>query len=88
MTTTSNFGQELVSLRQRAGGLTQEQLARAIGISTTFASKIERGERDPGANTVIRIANYFAVQHGIPLSVNRLLELSGNTKIECAALAA
>ena len=40
-----------------AKGLTQEELAEMINVSTSFISKIERGIRHPGLETMISIAS-------------------------------
>jgi transcriptional regulator with XRE-family HTH domain len=42
-------------------GLTQKEVAEIIGISREFYCQIERGERAPGFNTAIRIADFFNV---------------------------
>lgn len=47
-------GEYLRQLRSRAG-LTQAEVARRTGIVTTVLSAYERGRREPGADTFLRI---------------------------------
>ena len=41
--------------------LTQAQLAEAVDISDTYVGQIERGERSPTLDTLIRLANRLGV---------------------------
>jgi len=50
------IGKKLVNLR---GPKTQEEVARALGLSISALSMYERGERIPRDNIKIRIANYY-----------------------------
>ena len=50
-------------LRERRG-LTQEDFARACGISVSFASLLERGERSPSYDTLLQVASAL----GLPLA--------------------
>src|ERR1700735_1747529 len=65
------FGQRIRRLR-RERGLTQRQLAEAVGLDFTYLSKVEndRGE-PPGEETVRRLADVLAVD------VEDLLALGG-----------
>ncbi|NLT94826.1 MAG: helix-turn-helix transcriptional regulator [Clostridia bacterium] len=40
-------------------GITQEELAKAVGITRPYLSDIERGVKTPGGDIIIRIANYL-----------------------------
>lgn len=40
-------------------GITQEELAKAVGITRPYLSDIERGVKTPGGDIVIRIASYL-----------------------------
>src|SRR5713101_5755864 len=51
------------SLRERQG-ITQEEFATRCGISVSFASLLERGERSPSYETLLRISQALE----IPLS--------------------
>lgn len=51
------------ALRERRG-LTQEDFARACGISVSFASLLERGERSPSYDTLLQVASAL----GVPLA--------------------
>lgn len=48
------LGRALRQLRDDAG-VTQDQLARAVGIGATYVSQIENGHRGVGWHTVTRI---------------------------------
>ena len=50
-------------LRERRG-LTQEELAERSGISVSFASLLERGERSPSYETLVQVAGAL----GVPLA--------------------
>jgi len=46
---------------RRARGLTQEALARSLGLSVAYVSLIERGGRNPPVTTVVAIARALGV---------------------------
>jgi transcriptional regulator with XRE-family HTH domain len=52
------FGKRLRQLRRDAGW-TQEQLAEAAGITTTYTSDLERGTKVPSLTVVLRISRAF-----------------------------
>lgn len=49
------FGERLRQLRE-AGGLTQEKLAQAADLTTSFVSAMERGAKVPSLTTMLKIA--------------------------------
>jgi len=51
---------ELIKLRESAG-MTQEQVAEAIGVSRSFYGHIETGNRNPNYGLAKRISNLFGV---------------------------
>lgn len=55
----SNLGKRIKSERQKRG-ITQQQLAEQIDISTNFMSLIENG-RNMSVDTLVKIANVFGV---------------------------
>lgn len=55
-----NLGKRIREERQRAR-LTQERLAELAGCNETYIGQIERGEKDPSLNIVVRIANALGV---------------------------
>lgn len=62
MEITKALGQRIRQLRQaRPDKLTQEALAEQADISVSFLSMIERGERAPHLETLIRIAGALDV---------------------------
>jgi transcriptional regulator with XRE-family HTH domain len=50
------FGRRLRSARLKAG-LTQEQVAEAAGMHSTYVSSVERGERNVGLVNLLRLAS-------------------------------
>lgn len=57
----SIFSTRLKELRSRAN-LSQQELSKIIGISKSSINMYERGEREPGLETVGAFADYFDVQ--------------------------
>ena len=56
----SNFSTNLKALRQKLS-LSQQGLATALGTSKSSINMYERGEREPGLETVKALANFFEV---------------------------
>ena len=54
------FGKRVRQLRLDAGW-TQEQLAEAAGITTTYTSDLERGTKVPSLTIVLRISRAFRI---------------------------
>jgi transcriptional regulator with XRE-family HTH domain len=54
------FNERLKQLRE-AAGLTQEQLAKASGLSVSAVSKLEQRGIDPSWSTVLRLAQPLGV---------------------------
>jgi len=52
-TATVTFGTLLKQLRKR-GGMTQRDLAAALGYSDSLISSLERGQRQPDIQTILR----------------------------------
>lgn len=50
------FGERLRKLREAREGLTQEKLAQASGLTTSFVSTLERGGKVPSLTTVLKLA--------------------------------
>lgn len=53
----------LIGARRRAG-LSQQQVAEAVGISRSFYTLIERGCRTPSLAVALRIAGFFGAAPG------------------------
>ena len=54
------FGKRLRQLRRDAGW-TQEQLAEAAGITTTYTSDLERGTKVPSLTILLRLSRALAI---------------------------
>ncbi len=54
------FGKRVRQLRL-AAGWTQEQLAEAAGITTTYTSDLERGTKVPSLTIVLQISRAFRI---------------------------
>ena len=59
----STFGDNLRSARESAG-LTQEALGHVAELHTTEVTRIERGRRNPGLITIIRLAKALDIPAG------------------------
>ena len=57
------FGKRLRQLRLDAGW-TQEQLAEAAGITTTYTSDLERGTKVPSLTIALRLSRAFKIPVG------------------------
>lgn len=55
-----SFASRLASLRN-SRGMTQAELAKALGVSNGAVGNYERGEREPDFDTLQRIAEFFGV---------------------------
>lgn len=53
--------QKLIEERNKKG-LTQKQVADAIGISAVFVRKIEKGLRNPGRETMLKFEKLYGIQ--------------------------
>lgn len=51
---------KLRELREQKG-VTQKEVATAVGCTSTVYSRYERGEREPDITTLCRLADYFGV---------------------------
>ncbi len=66
----SKFSERLKELRID-NNLSQEQLAKAVGLSHTAIVYWENGQRVPNANAVIVLAEYFEVTTDYLLGVEK-----------------
>ena len=57
---TKRFGQNLRRIREDRG-LSQEALAEHCGIHRTEASLLDRGQREPGLGTLVKLADALEV---------------------------
>lgn len=55
-----NF-QDLLKQIRRAGGLTQEEFARALNVSTILISMLETGQKDASKNFIEKLAKILDV---------------------------
>lgn len=58
--TVEDFGKRLRELR-KAHGYSQEGFALTVELDRTYIGGIERGERNPGLKTILRIAEALNV---------------------------
>ncbi len=58
---------EVIALRRKRLGLSQEELSEASGVDRSFLSSVERGKRNPSFGTVASIAS------GLKIRYNRLI---------------
>ena len=56
----SNFSKRLMELRADAG-LSQDQLAKQVGLTHTAIGLWEQGKRVPNLDAVIQLAKFFGV---------------------------
>ena len=61
--TLTSFGRNVARIRNERG-LSQDKLAEKADLDRTFVSGIERGVRNPGIKTVLRIARALEVSIG------------------------
>ena len=59
-----NLGRSIKLCRTKRG-LSQEDLARKVGLSASYISLIEKGDRDPAVSTAEKIATAL----GVPMSL-------------------
>ena len=57
---SKRIGQNLRKIRERKG-ITQEQLALNAGLNIAYIGYIERAERNPSTNTIVKIAKALKV---------------------------
>lgn len=57
---SKTIGQNLRKIRDEQG-ITQEQLALDAGLNRAYIGYIERGERNPSTNTLVKIAKALKV---------------------------
>ena len=79
MTDAELFGKRVRELREKRG-LSQEKLAQASGLTTSFVSTIEGGKKTPSLTTVLKLARGLKVDAaelfaGLTFDVVRKLKL-------------
>lgn len=57
---SKKIGQNLRKLRERKG-ISQEQLALNAGLNRAYIGYIERGERNPSTDTLVKIAKALKI---------------------------
>ena len=73
-----SLGKRIKAARKQAG-LTQEDLADRLGMSTTHISVIERGVKPPKLDTFVRLANVLNVS-----ADNLLQDVVSNSQLSAA----
>ena len=75
-----DLGRRIREERQKLN-LTQEKLSESINVSTTYIGQIERGERCPTLDTLIKISNslgvsiYYLLRESVTPSSTALMNL-------------
>ena len=59
--TVRDFGENLRAARKQRG-YSQESFAHAVDLDRTYIGGIERGERNPGLKTIVRIADALQIK--------------------------
>lgn len=59
--TVRDFGENLRAARKERG-YSQESFAHAVDLDRTYIGGIERGERNPGLKTIVRIADALEME--------------------------
>lgn len=90
-----DFAQRLKQLRQEAC-LTQTELGKLLGISSSAVGMYEQGRRKPDGNMLAKISRHFHVsvdyllgntaQEEAPAEVTELVEKMAQTLLECEGL--
>ncbi|MDO4293624.1 MAG: helix-turn-helix transcriptional regulator [Eubacteriales bacterium] len=73
------FGKQLQQYRERAG-YSQEALAERIECSTIFISYIERGEKSPSLDTLLKLANALDISIDLLFGRERKQHISEKMK--------
>lgn len=60
-TVSKKIGKMVRNIRERKG-ITQEQLALNAGLNRAYIGYIERGERNPSTDTLVKIAKALKIQ--------------------------
>lgn len=74
-----SFGQRLKALRNNRG-ISQNELSKHIGVSKSSINMYERGEREPGFETLEAIADFFNVNMDYLLGREPLIRTSINSQ--------
>ena len=73
MTEYNILGQKIKELRKKSG-MSQEELAGAVNISTSFLSRIETAKENPSLDSLIKLAK------ALKISLYQLFKTEDNTK--------
>lgn len=60
----------LIKLLRTAGEITQGELAKELGVTQTYLSRVENGRREPGMNLIRKASHRF----GVPMALFLLHE--------------
>ena len=76
MSNMGTFGERLKGLRNERG-ISQNELSKYIGVSKSSVNMYERGEREPGFETLEAIADFFNIN--MDYLLGRGSRISSNT---------
>ena len=75
---------EKIQLRRRQLGFSQCEAAEMLDLSTSFFSRLERGERVASLETLIKISNCFELSLDFLLQESLTQNVSDSQKVELA----
>ena len=75
---------ERIQLRRRQLGLSQNEAAEKLDLSTSFYSRLERGERVASIETLIKMAKYYELSLDFLLQESLAQDFSQMQKAELA----
>ena len=77
---------ERIQQRRRQLGFSQQYAAEKLNLSTSFFSRVERGEKVASLETLIRIANFFEFSLDFLLQDSLSKTVSDELKVELAQI--
>lgn len=75
------IGKRIKNEREK-NGITREKFAELIGISTTYLSQLELGQRTSSLNTTVKIANVLNISLDYLIYGNSAVKINKNELIE------
>ena len=73
---------ERVQQRRLQSGLSQQEAAERLNLSTSFYSRVERGEKVASLETLVKIANFFGLTLDFLLQDSLTVSLPDRLRVE------